>query len=261
MITLNEFNQHMQEKGWFIFHQAVPAELIQRLLEDTARAYHTCRAIQEGNGIPENNEGTTHHLIELGQSYIDYLILSEAFNPYFESYFKGKYILNSFGGNINQKGILSYANNIHRDIRSYSGDMPLLLNTLVMLDDFTQENGATYLMSGSHATHPHLPTEQEFQQVAEQAVAKAGSVLVFNSNLWHRAGINTTDKPRRSVTPMYCKPFMKQQYDYPRALGYTAMTHLSDWLKQVLGYKARIPATLSEWYQPKEMRMYQSDQG
>lgn len=261
MIDIKEYNQHMQEKGWYIFDEFVPKDLIQRMLKDTEEAYITCRTVQEQNGIPENNEGTTHHLVEHGQSFIDYLTLSEQLNPYLENYFAGKYILNSFGGNKNQVGVISYANNIHRDIRSYSGDMPLLLNTLVMLDDFTKDNGATYLMTGSHRTHPTAPTEEEFHQVAEQAVGKAGSVLTFNSNLWHRAGINITNLQRRSVTPMYCKPFMKQQYDYTRALGYAKVAGYSEWLKQVLGYKARVPASLSEWYQPKENRMYQADQG
>lgn len=261
MVDIKEFNLQMKEKGWFIFDEVVPTSLVKSMLNDTEKAYQICRKVQEANGIPENNEGTTHHLVEYGQSFIDYLILSEQLNPHFENYFAGKFILNSFGGNINQKGVISYANNIHRDIRTYSGDLPLLLNTLVMLDDFTKDNGATYLMSGSHRTHPHPPTEEEFHKVAEQAVGKAGSVLIFNSNLWHRAGINITTLPRRSVTPMYCKPFMKQQYDYTRALGYENVSHYSNWLKQVLGFNSRVPASLSEWYQPKEKRMYQPDQG
>ena len=220
MVSLGEFNNCMKIKGWFIFHEIVSMELVQRMLDDMQSAYQFCRNIQVNNNIPENNEGTLHHLVELGNSFLEYLIFSEQLNPYFENYFNGKYILNSFGGNINRKGVTSYASKIHRDIRSYSAHIPLLLNTLVMLDHFTHDNGATYLMSGSHCTHPEPPSEVEFAQMAEQAIAKAGSVLVFNSNLWHCAGKNVTDLPRRSITPMYCKPFMKQQYDYTRALGY-----------------------------------------
>src|SRR4029453_9552167 len=103
-----------------IFDRIVPIALVEQMLQDAANAYKICRSVQEANGIPENNEGTTHHLVEMGQSFIDYLALSEILNPYFESYFRGKYILNSFGGNINQKGVISYANNIHRDIRTYT---------------------------------------------------------------------------------------------------------------------------------------------
>ena len=258
---MHDFDVHMNEKGWFIFDEMVPPALIYRMLEDMKKAYVICRDVQISNGLSYNNEGTVHHLVEIGQGFVDYLDFSVQLNPYFEFYFKGKYILNSFGGNFNQKRVMSYANNIHRDIRTFSGDLPLLLNTLVMLDDFTIENGATFLMSGSHRTHPHTPTEEEFHHAAVQATAKAGSVLIFNSNLWHCAGINHTDLPRRSVTPMYCKPFIKQQYDYPRALGYENIDLYSEWLKQILGFNARIPASLHDWYQPKERRMYKSDQG
>lgn len=261
MIELNEFKTIMQEKGWYIFNEFVSPELVKAMLADMETAYVKCRSIQIENKIPENNEGTLHHLVELGDSFVEYLQVSEKLNPYLEAYFEGKYILNSFGGNINRKGTFSYASNIHRDIRSYSGKLPLVLNTLVMLDDFTPENGATFLMTKSHQTHPNAPTEEEFVKVAEQAVGKAGSVLVFNSNIWHRAGVNITDLPRRSVTPMYCKPYIKQQYDYSRALGYETVNAYPNWLKQVLGFHARIPASLSEWYQPVEKRMYKPDQG
>ncbi|EKD70901.1 MAG: phytanoyl-CoA dioxygenase, partial [uncultured bacterium] len=113
MISLDEFNQHMQEKGWFIFHEIVSMELVNRMLNDLQFAYQTCRKIQLSNNIPENNEGTLHHLVELGESFIDYLVFSEQLNPYLQSYFCSKYILNSFGGNINKKGISSYASMIH----------------------------------------------------------------------------------------------------------------------------------------------------
>ena len=84
---------------------------------------------------------------------------------------------------------------------------------------------------------------------------------MFNSNLWHAGGDNQTDQPRRSVTPMYCKPFMKQQFDYPRAVGYARADALSDHARQVVGFNARTPASLDEWYQPPAKRMYRNDQG
>jgi ectoine hydroxylase-related dioxygenase (phytanoyl-CoA dioxygenase family) len=60
---------------------------------------------------------------------------------------------------------------------------------------------------------------------------------------------------------MFCKPFMKQQFDYPRAVGYDMADQLLPHTRQVLGYNARVPATLDEWYQPRERRMYRPDQG
>jgi ectoine hydroxylase-related dioxygenase (phytanoyl-CoA dioxygenase family) len=259
-LTLDQFNATMAERGWVVFEAAVGPELVARMTADLEAAWDVCRAIQEKNGVANDADRTVHHLIGIRPSFLDYLDESEALDPYYEAYFGGRYILNSFGGAINTQGRTSYAQRVHRDIRSFSGDMPLLLNTLVMLDAFTPENGATFMLSGSHKA-AEKPSDEDFYARAERATGPAGSVLVFNSNVWHAGGNNTTDAVRRSVTPMYCRPFIKQQYDYPRVLGYDAGPTLKPHTRQVVGYNARVPANLDEWYQPPERRMYRGDQG
>lgn len=259
-MDLSTFEARMQQDGWVVFDSFVDEALVEKMRADMMRAYEICRGIQIKNGIAANTEGTLHHLIGLGDSWLGYLDRMQALMPHLESYFRGKFILNSFGGNILQRSA-SYASAVHRDIRTYSGDLPLLLNTLVMLDDFTEENGATYLMTGSHLDCPDKPSDQAFYARAGRAIGKAGSVLMFNSNLWHAAGVNTTPVARRSVTPMFCKPFIKQQCDYPRVVGYDRMDALTDHQRQILGYYARVPASLEEWYQPPERRMYRPGQG
>ena len=54
---------------------------------------------------------------------------------------------------------------------------------------------------------------------------------------------------------------MKQQLDYPRAVGYDNIDSLPEKLKQIVGYNARVPASLEEWYQPPDKRFYKKDQG
>ena len=259
-LGLDDFNRQMAERGWVVFEAAVGSDLLARMTADLEAAWDTCREVMVKNGVATDADLTVHHLIGQRPSFLDYIDESEALDPFFEAYFGGRYILNSFGGAINTAGRPSYAHRIHRDIRSYSADMPLLLNTLVMLDAFTPENGATYLLGGSHK-RAEKPAEEAFYERAEQAVGPAGSVLVFNSNVWHAGGNNTTERSRRSVTPMYCRPFLKQQFDYPRAVGYAAGPSLGAHARQVIGFNARVPATLDEWYQPPERRMYRGDQG
>jgi ectoine hydroxylase-related dioxygenase (phytanoyl-CoA dioxygenase family) len=261
MIEIKEFKHLMNEKGWVILNSVVDAKLIMRMTKDIHLSYEHCRNIQLRNGIPDNNAFTVHHLIGQCDSFLDYLNWSKVLDKYFEAYFGGKYVLNSFGGAINTANSSSYAHNIHRDVRTYSPELPLLLNTLIMLDNFTEENGATYLMSGSHKSHPEKPGEEEFRTLSERALGKAGSILIFNSNLWHAGGDNHSPNPRRSVTPMYCQPYVKPQFDYPRILGYHRKKHFPEHLSQVLGYNARIPENLEEWYQPPEKRMYKANQG
>ncbi len=258
-MSIDEFDSLMEKRGWVIFEAVVAKPLIERMIEDIHKAYKICRDVQVKNGIAAQTEFTVHHLIGLGDSFLEYLEVMPI-KPHIERYFGGKYILNSFGGAINSAHSRSYAQDIHRDIRSFSGAMPVLLNTLVMFDDFTEQNGSTYLLPGGHKL-ADKPGKGVFYSKAERALGPAGSILMFNSNLWHAGGDNCTDKPRRSVTPMFCKPWVKPQFDYPRALGYDSPEKFSSELRQILGYNARIPATLDEWYQPSAKRMYKSDQG
>ena len=259
-LGLDDFATRMRTRGWVVFDGAVHAVLVERMRADLDSAWGICRAVQERNGVATDADLTVHHLIGLGPSFLDYIDATEPLSPYLERYFGGRYILNSLGGAINTSGHTSYAQRIHRDIRSYSGDTPLLLNTLVMLDDFTPQNGATWMLTGGHRL-ADKPSEDAFFAGAEQALGPAGSILMFDSNLWHAGGANRTDGPRRSVTPMYCKPFMKQQFDYPRAVGYDRADALRPHTRQVIGFNARVPASLDEWYQPPERRMYRNDQG
>lgn len=259
-MDLATFEERMSADGWVVIDSFLDLPFVERMKADMERAYAVCRAIQIKNGIAANTEGTLHHLIGLGDTFLEFIDRLEPLIPHLESYFRGKFILNSFGGNILKKSA-SYASAVHRDIRTYSGDLPLLLNTLFMLDDFTEENGATFLMTGSHKDLPEKPDDALFYQRAGRAVGKAGSLLVFNSNVWHAAGVNTTPHARRSVTPMFCKPSMKQQCDYPRVLGYDRMDQLSELQRQILGYYSRVPTNLEEWYQPPEKRMYRPGQG
>jgi ectoine hydroxylase-related dioxygenase (phytanoyl-CoA dioxygenase family) len=155
---------------------------------------------------------------------------------------------------------VSYVGRIHRDLRSFSGPVNLMGQLLVMLDDFTEENGATYLLSGSHRLSEKPPDDLFFRD-AVRAVAPAGSIVAFNSNLWHAAGVNRTLRPRRALTLVFTRPFIKQQFDYPRALGDDRAASFSPVLRQLLGYNARVPASLDEWYQVPEKRLYKRDQG
>lgn len=253
------FASRMDRDGWFIFPSVLQKDFVRALQDDLAKAYDVCRSIQIKNGLAANTDGSVHHLISQGGNFLTLFDKLQPLWGYLHQYFGGQFILNSLGGIINFPSGATYASKVHRDIRTFSHELPLMLNMLVMLDDFTVENGATRLMTGSHR-QPNKPDDAEFLTKAAHAVGKAGDVLVFNSNLWHAAGHNTTQNTRRAITPTFTKPFMKQQADYPRMVGYDKADTLSEDMRQILGYNSRVPANLDEWYQPPEKRMYKPGQ-
>jgi len=256
---IEDFSEAMDLFGWVIYENVLTPEFVDEVNESLKGAYQIRRAIQIENGIGENTDGTLHHLIDRDNFALEFLSRGY-FSEEIERFFNGKYILNAFGAVINSKNIQQYVQKIHRDVRSFTGDMKMMIQMLVVLDDFTEENGATYFLSGSHKRDDR-PDPNYFYNHAVRAIVKRGSIILFDSNLWHAAGTNTTDKIRRALTIGFTPPYIKQQFDYPRSLGYEYGESLSDALRQIIGYNARVPATLYEYYQPPHKRMYRPGQG
>ena len=126
-------------------------------------------------------------------------------------------------------------------------------------NNFTIENGGTYLLPYSHLEEKK-PTENDFFNNAIQATGVSGDLLVFNSNVWHASAPNKTQGDRRAIPITVSRSFMKQLLDYPRAIGYEKMDSFSFEMQQLLGYHSRVPASLDEWYQPEAKRFYKKNQ-
>lgn len=254
--------KEFDEKGFVTVSKVFDEDYCHKINQSIDKSYELCRSIQVSNGIDGVTDGTVHHLPATGDPiYLEILqkIAQSPAYPFICDFFKGNFIINSYGGVKNLKSKPSYVANVHRDIRFFSGDFPLMLNLLIMLDDFTLENGATYLLGGSHKK-ADKPGNDEFYEKSARATGKRGDILFFNSNLWHAAGINTTDQERRAITITFTKPFMKQQLDYPRAVGYENLEKMSPELQQIIGYFSRTPSNLNEWYQKPEKRFYRPGQ-
>jgi len=255
-----DFLNKVNTSGIAIFPDVVPIELIERIRQDIPKREELCRQWQKKNGLESGMEGAVHHVVGGGDS-LDEFLSALYLDDYIRAYFDSDYILNSFGALNNRPySANSYAHGqrFHRDVRTFSGSFRLMLNMLVMVHSFTVENGATKLVPGSH-TAADRPSEEYLEQNAIRATGSAGSILLFDSNVWHSAAPNTTSAPRMALTLTFTRPFFKQQMDYPRMLGEGFPQ--SDRMRQVLGYNSRVPCNYDEWYQPPEKRMYRPGQG
>jgi hypothetical protein len=252
-----EFLDEMRIKGWSQFDAVVPPDQLAALRAAVDEACERCREVQLRKGLP-NTEGTAHHVLAFEGAFMDFLNRYDL-DAEIEAYFQSKYILNSFGAVVTRKEASSYAMNPHRDVRTFTGEFRLILNLLLMLDDFTLENGATHLLTGSHA-RPERPSTEAFLRDTHRLTGKAGTICLFDSNLWHAAGQNRTDTPRRAITLTFSKGLVKPQFDYIRFFGEARVAEMDPRLRQMLGWNARVPASLDEWYQPPETRFYQPGQ-
>ncbi|MEX0666229.1 MAG: phytanoyl-CoA dioxygenase family protein [Acidimicrobiia bacterium] len=154
-----------------------------------------------------------------------------------------------------------YTAKIHTDTHRLSPGYPLGAVITIALDEFTNENGATYYLPRSHVTSPERPNEDEFYAGAVRVCRQAGDAVFFSPRVWHAGGVNSTDRDRSGLTVYGCRSFMKPRYDFPRLIDPALLDGASDRLRRVLGFDVRVPSAMDEFYRPPEQRLYKAGQG
>jgi ectoine hydroxylase-related dioxygenase (phytanoyl-CoA dioxygenase family) len=106
------------------------------------------------------------------------------------------------------------------------------------LCDFTEANGATRLIPGSHRWHPdRRPDERE----VVQATMPAGSMFVYLGGLVHGGGANTTDHPRPGLILEYVVSWLRPQETQLVAVPPEVVRALPERLQELLGYNVYPP--------------------
>lgn len=116
---------------------------------------------------------------------------------------------------------------------------PMLgVSTMWALDDFTNDNGATEMVVGSHLWDAHrVPRASD----AVKATMPAGSVMVFAGNLLHRGGANVSSGTRLGITPQYCAPVIRQLENMVLAVPPAVAGQYSERIQALLGYSVVEP--------------------
>jgi len=255
-------SQELKEKGYSIIRNQVAEDWLNLLSKEVDKAFKEHKTIQVENNSDITSDGVALHVLVDSPVFIEFLqtLLDSGFiQSLQDNFFYSKCILNSMSALNNLPNQPNFSAVVHRDLRFYSGQFPIMLNCLIMVDDFTIENGATYLLSGSHLEE-RRPVDEEFFSKATQVTGKRGDIVVFNANVWHSSAPNTTQGNRRAIPFTVSRSFMKQLLDYPRAIGYEKVHDFTPEMQQFLGYNSRVPASLVEWYQPADKRLYKKDQ-
>ncbi len=117
---------------------------------------------------------------------------------------------------------------------------PLGAATIVAIDEFTADNGATVVIPGSHTWDDHSPTPAE-RATSVPAVMPAGSMLFFLGTTWHGGGANHTDRSRMCVTAQYCAPFCRPQESFLLSVDRSRVAASSEHMQRLLGYSIHPP--------------------
>jgi hypothetical protein len=158
---------------------------------------------------------------------------------------EGRFILNQQNGVINPPKTSYNQGSWHRDFpyQHFISDQPLGINALYCVDDFTIENGATFVLPGSQKVGA-FPSVEYIQRHAVQLEAPAGSYILMDCMLYHAGGPNSTLEPRRAVNQVFNIPFFKQQINLANNLK---RQEYSQREQEILGFHLQEPASVSAY--------------
>jgi len=107
-------------------------------------------------------------------------------------------------------------------------------NTMWALTDFTEANGATRIIPGSHLADASPDYGAPYDSVP--AEMGAGSVLVWHGSLWHGGGANTTQERRVGVAMNYCAGWVRQQENQQLGIPIDTIRGFEPRLQELCGF-------------------------
>lgn len=112
------------------------------------------------------------------------------------------------------------------------------INIAWCVDDFTDDNGATRIVPGSHRLN-RTPTEDEATNADTVAIeAPAGTMIAFEGRVWHRTGFNrTADQRRAGIFAWYTSPIYRTQENWFLSLDPMVRRYASDDLLVLFGFR------------------------
>ena len=127
------------------------------------------------------------------------------------------------------------------------------LSTIVAVDAFTENNGATSIIPGSHLWDEERASAQyafrdgkdealeNLERHAVPAVMPAGACIVFAGTLLHGGGANTSDRPRLAFSNQYCQPWARPQENFFLGVPVEVARQMPPRLQSLLGYSIHPP--------------------
>ncbi len=183
--------------------QATVAALRERLSDQAAG--------EDALGVGFHDGGGTNQrlwmLINKGKVFRD-LILHPVTETFMGELLGPDFLLSSLTANIARPGGVSMYLHTDQLYVDFWTPKAVVANIAWMIDGFTDENGGTRVVPGSHLE----PFRKYELSDTVAAVGPPGSALVFDGRITHGTGENrTAGDQRRAILSYHCRPFMRQQ--------------------------------------------------
>jgi ectoine hydroxylase-related dioxygenase (phytanoyl-CoA dioxygenase family) len=120
------------------------------------------------------------------------------------------------------------------DFFAFPAGFEVEISTIWAMQDFTERNGATRLVPGSHLwTDDRKPSQTD----TVPAEMERGSVLLYTGSLFHGGGANHSDRTRTAVNIDYCLGWLRQEENQYLSCPPEVARDLPVELARLIGYR------------------------
>ncbi len=212
-------------------------------VRDVRARLETAIGLSEADGVPTRGypfdvdtlNQRVFHLFNLDPIFVD-LIQRPLALRYVEQTLGPAFLISNFSANITAPG--SARMPLHADqgyVLPPWPNQPLACNVGWLLDDFTEENGGTCYVPGSHLRGHGPDADSAAASVA--ITAPAGSLMIMDGRLWHQTGTNRShDCHRAALFGYYVRRWLRPQINWNAALWPATVATLSPHFLDLLGF-------------------------
>jgi ectoine hydroxylase-related dioxygenase (phytanoyl-CoA dioxygenase family) len=222
------------DRGWTVIEDAIEPDFIEALAGELARLERELEVKPADNSFEGHKTLRVYNLLARGQVWWRVPVHPSVL-PVVERVLDRGCLVSSLSSiNI---GPGEVAQPIHADdqlIPIPKPHPPTVCNTMWALTDFTELNGATRIISGTHLADRSPDYGQPYE--SEAAVMKKGSVLVWHGSLWHGGGANGTESRRVGIAMNYCAGYIRQQENQQLGIPPALVARMPKRLQELVGY-------------------------
>jgi ectoine hydroxylase-related dioxygenase (phytanoyl-CoA dioxygenase family) len=232
--TLAAHAERIDRDGYTILERVIEPALVAALTEDLLRLERFYGVVPSDNGFEGTKTVRIYNLLALSKLYEAIPVHAEVL-PFVERVLDEGCLVSSLSSIAIEAG--ESAQPIHADdqlIPLTKPHVPTVCNTMWALTDFTDVNGATRIIPGSHLRDHSPDFGAPYDSIA--AEMPAGSVLVWHGSLWHGGGANATDERRVGIAMNYCAGWIRQQENQQLGIPREVAAGFSPRLRQLCGY-------------------------
>jgi ectoine hydroxylase-related dioxygenase (phytanoyl-CoA dioxygenase family) len=236
MVSTAEHVERIAKDGFTIVKDAIEPELVEELVRTIDRLHEELSVAPAANPFEGIATLRVYNLLARAEVF-ERVPVHERVLPIVEQVLDPGCLVSSLSSIAILPG--ERAQPIHADdqlIPLPKPHVPLVCNTMWALTDFTEENGATRILPGTHLENrsPDLEITAEPRGVAAEMTK--GSVLVFNGSVWHGGGANRSSAPRIGLAMNYCVGWMRQQENQQLGIPRETAKRFSPRLRKLVGY-------------------------